>query len=46
MKFSNIKYGMFAAILALGITSCEDFLDRPTEDSYTIIKQMISALQV
>ena len=34
MKFSNIKYGMFAAILALGITSCEDFLDRPTEDSY------------
>lgn len=25
---------MFAAILALGITSCEDFLDRPTEDSY------------
>ena len=34
MKFSNIKYGMFAAIFALGITSCEDFLDRPTEDSY------------
>lgn len=34
MKFSNIKYGMFAAILVLGITSCEDFLDRPTEDSY------------
>lgn len=34
MKFSNIKYGMFAAIFAWGMTSCEDFLNRPTEDSY------------
>lgn len=34
MKINNIKYGVFAAIFALGTTSCSDFLDRPTEDSY------------
>ena len=25
---------MAASVLSLGLTSCEDFLDRPTEDSY------------
>lgn len=30
------KYILISALVLLGITSCEDFLDRPTEDSYTI----------
>ncbi|MCD8183212.1 MAG: RagB/SusD family nutrient uptake outer membrane protein [Bacteroides sp.] len=34
MKINAIKYGMFAVIFALGITSCSDFLDKPVEDSY------------
>ncbi len=34
MKLKSIKYIAAAAVLGLGMTSCEDFLDRPTEDSY------------
>ncbi len=34
MKLKSLKYIAAAATLALGMTSCEDFLDRPTEDSY------------
>jgi len=31
---STFKYIALAAVLGLGMTSCDDFLDRPTEDSY------------
>lgn len=34
MKLSNIKYAVAATALMFGATSCEDFLDRPGEDSY------------
>ena len=34
MKLSNIKYIALAMLFGLSITSCEDFLDRPAEDSY------------
>lgn len=34
MKINVLKYGLFAVVLSLGLTSCEDFLDRPAEDSY------------
>ncbi|MCQ2255035.1 MAG: RagB/SusD family nutrient uptake outer membrane protein [Bacteroidaceae bacterium] len=34
MKIKSLKYIAAAAVLGLGMTSCEDFLDRPTEDSY------------
>ncbi|NDW13691.1 RagB/SusD family nutrient uptake outer membrane protein [Bacteroides sp. 214] len=37
MKNKNIfKTLLFATIIGLGTTSCEDFLDRPAEDAYTI----------
>lgn len=36
MKILNIKYLAIAAVLITGFSSCEDFLNRPTEDSYTI----------
>jgi starch-binding outer membrane protein, SusD/RagB family len=36
MKFYNIINMAIASILMVGMTSCEDFLNRPTEDSYTI----------
>ncbi len=36
MKILNIKYLAIAAVLMTGFSSCEDFLNRPTEDSYTI----------
>ncbi|MCC8171080.1 MAG: RagB/SusD family nutrient uptake outer membrane protein [Parabacteroides sp.] len=36
MKMKNIKYWAFAAMLGLGATSCEDFLNRPTEDGYNV----------
>lgn len=32
MKLSNIKYIAFCFMMGLGLTSCEDFLDRPNED--------------
>ena len=34
MKFKNIKYVAAAMLLGMGMTSCEDFLDRPVEDNY------------
>lgn len=34
MKLSKIKYMFMAVALCGGFTSCEDFLDRPNEDSY------------
>ncbi|MDO4462324.1 MAG: RagB/SusD family nutrient uptake outer membrane protein [Bacteroidia bacterium] len=34
MNLSNIKYAVAASALLFGATSCEDFLDRPGEDSY------------
>ena len=34
MKLKNIKYTAVAALTALTMSSCDDFLDRPTEDSY------------
>jgi len=34
MKIKNIKHIAVAAFIGLGITSCDDFLDRPAEDSY------------
>lgn len=36
MKISNIKYWAAASILCMGLISCEDFLDRPTEDNYNV----------
>ena len=34
MKLTKIKYTAVAVIIALSMSSCGDFLDRPTEDSY------------
>lgn len=34
MNIKSLKYIAAAAVLGLGMTSCQDFLDRPTEDSY------------
>ncbi|MCR4958735.1 MAG: RagB/SusD family nutrient uptake outer membrane protein [Prevotella sp.] len=34
MKLKNIKYVAAAMLLTAGMTSCEDFLDRPVEDNY------------
>ena len=34
MKTKNIKYVAAMMLLGLGMTSCDDFLDRPTEDNY------------
>lgn len=34
MKFSNLKYMAVAIALSMTASSCGDFLDRPTEDSY------------
>lgn len=36
MKILNIKSLALAALLLVGATSCEDFLNRPTVDNYTI----------
>ena len=33
MKVSRLKYIAMGAILGLSFVSCEDFLDRPNEDS-------------
>lgn len=35
MKINIAKYLTVACIFGISLTSCEDFLDRPTEDSYT-----------
>ena len=34
MKINKIKIFVAASVMGLGLTSCEKFLDRPTEDSY------------
>lgn len=34
MKIKNIKYVAVVAALGLGMSSCNDFLDRPAEDNY------------
>lgn len=34
MKLNYIKSIAFASFIGLGLTSCEDFLDRPSEDTY------------
>ncbi len=34
MKINKIKIFLAASALGLGLTSCDDFLDRPTEDNY------------
>lgn len=34
MKIKNMKYFAVTMLAAFSMTSCEDFLDRPTEDSY------------
>ncbi len=34
----NILKAFLAGVLALGTISCSDFIDRPTEDSYTVAK--------
>ena len=34
MKYTLYKYITLVAILGMGMTSCDDFLDRPTEDNY------------
>lgn len=36
MKINNIKIFLIAILILGGAVSCEDFLDRPTEDTYTI----------
>lgn len=36
MKINKLKYWAFAAMLGLGCVSCEDFLDKPTEDNYNV----------
>ena len=36
MKLSNIFKGLMVGVLALSMTSCQDFLNRPTEDSYNV----------
>ena len=35
MKLKNIKYVAAAMLLGAGLTSCDDFLDRPVEDNYS-----------
>ena len=34
MKTKNIKYVVAAILMVLGLSSCDDFLDRPVEDNY------------
>ena len=34
MKINKIKTLLAASVVVLGLTACEDFLDRPAEDSY------------
>ena len=36
MKMSNIFKGAMVGVLALSMASCEDFLNRPTEDNYNV----------
>ena len=36
MKLKNIFKGAMAGVLVLSMASCEDFLNRPTEDNYNV----------
>lgn len=36
MKLNNIFKGVMVGVLALSFVSCEDFLNRPTEDNYNV----------
>ncbi len=36
MKLQNIFKGAMVGVLALGMASCQDFLNRPTEDNYNV----------
>jgi hypothetical protein len=36
MKIKNLKYMAVVAALGLSVSSCDDFLDRPTEDNYNV----------
>ena len=36
MKLKNIFKGAMVGVLALGMASCQDFLNRPTEDNYNV----------
>ena len=36
MKLNNIFKGAMVGVLALSMVSCEDFLNRPTEDNYNV----------
>ena len=36
MKIKNIFKGAMVGVLALSMVSCEDFLNRPTEDNYNV----------
>ena len=36
MKLSNIFKGAMVGVLALSMASCQDFLNRPTEDNYNV----------
>lgn len=36
MKINNLKYCLAVAVASFGLTACDDFLDRPTEDNYTV----------
>ena len=36
MKLSNIFKGAMVGVLALNMASCQDFLNRPTEDNYNV----------
>ena len=37
MKLKNIKYTAFVMLLAMGMTSCSDFLDKPVEDRKSVV---------
>lgn len=36
MNFKKFKYAVVAGLVCLGLTSCEDFLNRPAEDTYNV----------
>lgn len=36
MKTKTLKYIALASVLSMGLSSCNDFLDRPTEDTYNV----------
>ncbi len=36
MKLNTFKHIALATLFGLGLSSCEDFLDRPAEDTYNV----------